>query len=146
MIRKQPRDPWSQTRKELAPETTKELRPQIVYQEERRPKSLVTPVTFYAALGTSSTTVYTGKEDELFLIRHIAVENTTGGALDLTLSEATDDWITAQSVAANTTEEIAGIKGMLMEPGENLNGLGSASGLTVFGWGLRIEGSGEWVL
>src|SRR6056297_2696698 len=116
------------------------LGPQFIDQQQRRPKSLVTPIPFGAALGTSASTIYTGLTNEYLLIRHIAVENTTGGAVSLTLSQGTTAWVTAQSIAANTTAIVAGLNGMLLDAGDNLTGLGSASGLRIFGWGLRIEG------
>lgn len=121
-------------------------RPRPVDQYERRRRGLSTPVTFSVALGTSSTTIYTGKSEQFLLIRHIAVVNSTGGALNLTITGGADTWVSVASIAANTAEVITALNGTMIADGDDLAGLGSAAGLRVFGWGLRIEGSTDWVL
>jgi|LGVE01.1.fsa_nt_gb hypothetical protein len=118
----------------------------FVEQETRRKASLITPVTFSIDLGAGATTIYTGLTGKFFLIREMSVCNTTTGALGLTVTEEANTWVNAHSVAANTTENIAGLSGILIIDGEDLAGLGSALGLTVFGWGLQIEGGDSWIL
>lgn len=115
-------------------------------QNLRRQRNLSTPVAFSVDLSTGSTTIYTGLVGKFFLIREISVCNTTAGSRDLTITEDTNTWVEAQAVTANTTESIAGLCGMLIADGENLAGLGSNDGLTVFGWGLQIEGGDAWRL
>lgn len=113
---------------------------------QRRQRSLSTPVAFSIDLGTSSTAIYTGLTGKFFLIREISVCNTTAGALNLTITKAASEWVKTDPIAANVTESIAGLQGMLIIDGENLAGLGSGVGLTVFGWGLQIEGGDSWRL
>ena len=112
----------------------------------RRQTSLITPVAFSIDLGTSSTAIYTGITGKFFLIREISVCNTTAGALNLTITEDANEWVKATPIAANTTLPVAGLSGMLIVDGENIAGLGSGLGLTIFGWGLQIEGGDSWRL
>jgi len=118
----------------------------FIDQSQRRQRSLSTPVPFSIDLGTSSTAIYTGLTGKFFLIREISVCNTTGGSLDLTITEDVNTWVNADPIGANVTESIAGLSGILITDGENLAGLGSGPGLTVFGWGLQIEGGDAWRL
>jgi len=122
------------------------LQAPFVEQHQRRLKNLVTPVAFSVDLGTSSTAIYTGLSGKFFLIRSISVCNTTAGILNLTITEDTNEWVKTQPVAANTTLSIAGLSDMLVTDGEDLAGLGSGTGLTVFGWGLQIVGGDAWRL
>lgn len=64
----------------------------------------------------------------------------------MTITKAASEWVKTDPIAANVTESIAGLQGMLIIDGENLAGLGSGVGLTVFGWGLQIEGGDSWRL
>ena len=122
------------------------LQAPFVEQNLRREKNLSTPVAFSIDLGTSSTTIYTGLTGKFFLIREISVCNTTGGSLNLTITEDSNTWVNVDPIGANVTESIAGLSGILITDGENLAGLGSGLGLTVFGWGLQIEGGDAWRL
>ena len=118
----------------------------FVDQSSRRQRSLSTPVPFSIDLGTTSTTIYTGLTGKFFLIREMSVCNTTGGSLNLTITEASNEWVNEDPIGANVTESIAGLGGILITDGESLAGLGSGLGLTVFGWGLQIEGGDAWRL
>ena len=122
------------------------LQAPFVEQNLRREKNLSTPVAFSIDLGTSATTIYTGLTGKFFLIREISVCNTTGGSLNLTITEDSNTWVNADPIGANVTESIAGLGGILITDGENIAGLGSGLGLTVFGWGLQIEGGDAWRL
>jgi len=122
------------------------LQAPFVEQNLRREKNLSTPVPFSIDLGTSSTTIYTGLTGKFFLIREMSVCNTTGGSLNLTITEDVNTWVNADPIGANVTESIAGLGGILITDGEDLAGLGSGLGLTVFGWGLQIEGGDAWIL
>ena len=120
------------------------LQAPFVEQHIRRQANLVTPVTFSVDLGGSATTFYTGIVGKFFLLREISVCNTTGGALSLTVVANGSTWVNGHSVAANTTESVAGLGGVLIADGEDLTGTGT--GLTIFGWGLQIEGGDAWTL
>ena len=122
------------------------LQARISDQDIRRQRNLVTPVAFSVDLGTTSTTIYTGLTGKFFLIRAISVCNTTAGPLDLGIDNDADTWVADDPIGANVTESIAGLGGMLMTDGADLVGVGSALGLTVFGWGLQIEGGDAWRL
>lgn len=122
------------------------LQAPFVEQNLRREKNLSTPVPFSIDLGTGSTTIYTGLTGKFFLIREMSVCNTTGGSLNLTITEDVNTWVNADPIGANVTESIIGLSGILITDGENLAGLGSGLGLTVFGWGLQIEGGDAWRL
>lgn len=122
------------------------LQAPFVEQNLRREKNLVTPVPFSVDLGTGSTTIYTGLTGKFFLIREMSVCNTTGGSLNLTITEDSNTWVNADPIGANVTESIAGLSDILITDGEDLAGLGSGAGLTVFGWGLQIEGGSAWRL
>jgi len=122
------------------------LQAPFVEQNLRREKNLSTPVPFSIDLGTGSTTIYTGLTGKFFLIREMSVCNTTGGSLNLTITEDVNTWVNADPIGANVTESIAGLGGILITDGEDLAGLGSGLGLTVFGWGLQIEGGDAWIL
>lgn len=117
-----------------------------VFNEDARRKSLVTPETFAVAVGTSSTTLFPGRADEFFLLRDIVVANTTAGSLDLTINIGSLEAMSAFPVPANTTIDQLGIGGLLIAPGEALSAFGSAVGLNMFGWGVRVSGGDTWVL
>lgn len=121
-------------------------RPLAVDQEVKRKASLLTPETFSIALGTSSTTIYTVRADEYFLLRKVVAANTAVSAVDLTLTIDGTEVISSQSVAANTTENLDAINGLLLDPEAVLAGLGGATGIRIWGWGVRIFGGDAWVL
>ena len=118
----------------------------VIEQSIWRQDSLITPVAFSIDLGATSTTIYTGLLGKFFLIRSISVCNTTAGALNMTITKAASEWVKTDPIAANVTEPIAGMQDMLITDAEDLAGLGSGLGLTVFGWGLQIEGGDSWRL
>ena len=122
------------------------LQAPFIEQNLRREKNLSTPVPFSIDLGTSSTTIYTGLTGKFFLIRTLAVCNTTGGAINFTLTKGTSTWVNAVNINGGLTDRTLEVNGVLFADGENLAGFGSATGLTVFGWGLQIEGGDAWRL
>ncbi len=122
------------------------LQAPFVEQNLRRKRNLSTPVPFSIDLGTSTTAIYTGLTGKFFLIRAMSVCNTTSGSLNLTITEDVNTWVDTQPVAANTTMPVDGLGGILITDGEDLAGLGSGLGLTLFGWGLQIEGGDAWRL
>ena len=117
----------------------------VDFREQRR-SSLVSPYAFTAALGTSSTAIYTGNDTDGLLIRHFAVANTTGAALNLTVTVAGSDYVTAKQVAANDAVRLDALTGLYIDPEDDVAGLGSAVGLRVYGWGLRVRGGSAWTL
>ena len=122
------------------------LGPTHVDQERRRQRSLSTPVTFSVALGTSSTTIYTAKADELFLIRKFVVSNTTGASVTVSIDIGGNAIVSSEAIAANTAIAEDGFSGLLIDAGADIEGSGDAVGLRVIGWGLRVEGGSDWVL
>jgi len=122
------------------------LQAPFVEQHLRRQSNLVTPVAFSLDLGTSPTTIYTGITGKFFLIRTLACCNTSGAAVDFTLTKDTSTWVDAVSIASGNTDRTLEVNGVLFADGEDLAGFGSATGLTVFGWGLQIEGGDAWIL
>ena len=119
---------------------------QAFSQETQRQKSLVTPVPFSVALGTSSTTIYTAREGEFFLLRKFVIANTTGSSSNLTLTVGGDTFLSSEAIAANTTVAEDGLEGFLIDDTSNLAGLGSVVGLRAFGWGIRVQGGDGWAL
>lgn len=116
---------------------------QFIDQQQRRQRTLATPIKFSVALGTN-TTIYTGIVDQFFLVREAFIANTTVASVELTLTGGGDSWITGQSIPANTTTVLEGLKGAMLLDSEDI--VGSGSGLVVYGWGLRIEGANDWTL
>lgn len=115
----------------------------IDYREQRR-NALVTPVTFSALLGATSTTIYTGATGEGLLIRHMGASNPTVGAADLTVTVGGVEYVTGKSMAANDASVLDTLSGLYIDDGENIAGIGD--GLRVYGWGLRIRGALDWRL
>ena len=107
--------------------------------------SLVTPVNFDVAIGTSATTLYTGNDD-FFVIKAITVVNPTGGSLTLSsITGGGNSWVTNTVINANTSVTEIGLAGQALAPNDDLEATGSATGLRAFGWGLRIKsGDGVW--
>lgn len=115
-------------------------------QKTRRNASLMTPVAFSVDVGTTATTIYTGLTGKFFLIRKMAVCNTTGAGITLSITKDTSTWLSNLSIAANTTVEVVGFSDMLMPDAEAMAATASALGLTLFGWGLQVEGGDTWRL
>lgn len=116
---------------------------QFIDQQQRRQRTLATPVKFSVAISTD-TTIYEGIADQFFLVREAFIGNTTGSPIALTVTGGGDSWITSQSIPANTTTILEGLKGAMLLDGEDL--VGTGNGLVVYGWGLRIEGANDWIL
>lgn len=118
----------------------------FVDQSTRRATSLITPLPFDVDLGTGATSVYVGILAKFFLIRAISVCNTTASPINLTVTKNGSDWVTAHPIPANTTESVEGLGGILISDSQSITALGSGAGLTLFGWGLRIDGGDSWIL
>lgn len=113
-------------------------------EERRRGTSLVTPVTFEAALGTD-TSLYTGKTGEFFLIRGFSASNTTGSNVSVSVTIGSTVWLASGVIPSNSVVALDGLEGQLV--GDGLNITATGSGVTIFGWGLRIQaGSENWKL
>ncbi len=116
---------------------------QYVEQGTRRPESLASAVVFDVAVGASETTVYTGKANQYFLIRRIALVNRTGGAINGAINVGANTWYSA-SVASNTIDVVDELGGFLLNPSVNLSATGQ--NLRVVGWGVRVTGGEDWTL
>lgn len=121
------------------------LSPTSVQQNTLRNPSQSTPFVIDVAVGTGSTAIYTGKSDRSFLIRGLMAVNTTGGAITLTVTVDGNTWYAA-SVAANATGRITELEGLLLDPSVDITATGSATGVRLAGWGVRIFGGDSWAL
>lgn len=119
------------------------LQAPFVEQEQRRGRSLLTPVVFDVSLTASPTAIVTGNDEQSFLIRALAVVNDTAGAITGVLRVDGNQWYT-QSFGAGSMTRISQIEGMLIDPETDLTGTGNT--LRVVGWGVRIAGGDTWVL
>ena len=117
-----------------------------LFTEQTRQRSLVTPETFSVALGTSTTTVYPGRENEYFLIRKLVGTNTTGGSIDLTLTVGGITYTSSKAISGGSVDESTLLAGHLLAPGDTITGSGSVVGLHIFGWGIRVSGGDGWQL
>ena len=127
------------------------LQAPFVEQNLRREKNLSTPVMFSVDLELTSTPIYTGLVGKVFLIRQISVCNHTAGhggssTRLLTITGNGSEWLDEYEVAPKTTEYIPGLSGILMADGQDLAGFSDGTHMTVFGWGLQIEGGDAWRL
>ena len=114
-------------------------------QKTRRNASLMTPVTLDVTVATTATTFYTGLLGKFFLIRNMSVCNTTAADITVTITKGTSTWLSDLSVAGNTTVIIDGLADMLIHDDEDMTVIASADGLTLFGWGLQVEGGDSWM-
>ena len=115
----------------------------FIEQEQRRGKSLVTPVSFDVILGATSTAIYTGKNNRSYLIRALAIVNDTAGAVTVTITGDGNQWFT-QSIGVDSVVRVSDLEGLLLDPSVDLAGTGN--GLRAVGWGLRVEGGDTWSL
>lgn len=116
----------------------------FVEQQVRRQSSLVTPETFEVDIGASSTTIYTVRSNEHFLLRKIIVVNDTGGAINFALTVGGTTWVPTTSIGATTVVENNELSGMLFDPDAALAATGQ--NLRVVGWGVRVFGGDGWTL
>lgn len=120
----------------------------VYEQQTRRQSNLVSPVTIDADIGGTAATLYTGKDNQSFLIRGLMVHNDTGGAITLVVNTLVPASSAVQrytaSIAAAATTRITALEGLLIAPGTNLTATGE--NLRVLGWGLRVQGGDAWTL
>ena len=116
----------------------------FVEQQVRRQSSLVTPETFEVDIGASSTTIYTVRSNEYFLLRKIIVVNDTGGAINFALTVGGTTWVPATSIAATTAVAETAMEGVLFDSDAAIAATGQ--NLRVVGWGVRVFGGDGWAL
>ncbi len=116
---------------------------QYVEQGTRRPESLASAVVFDAVIGASATTIYTGRANQYFLIRKIALVNRTGGGIATAVLVNGNTWYSA-TVASNAIDVVDEMEGMLINPSVNITATGQD--VRVIGWGVRVTGGEDWTL
>ena len=116
----------------------------FVEQQVRRQSSLVTPETFEVDIGASSTTIYTVRSNEHFLLRKIIVVNDTGGAINFALTVGGTTWVPTTSIAATTAVAETAMEGVLFDSDAAIAVTGQ--NLRVVGWGVRVFGGDGWAL
>lgn len=129
-----------------------ELNAPFFEQSNRRQASLQTPITLaITPLQTTASTLLTVKAGFDFIIRHLWVVNTTGGAITYTLhfvpasgSPATANMaVAAKSLSANTSELVTVAVNHRLRPGESIQALcGTNNAINMGGWGHYIQGEG----
>jgi len=114
-----------------------------VDQAQQRQVSLQTPITFNVALGGTTTQIYTGISERLFMVQRMALINPTIAAITGTITVDGVQWHTA-SIAANSAARISLFEMMLVDVSVNIAGTGN--GLYCAGWGIRVGGGDKWGL
>lgn len=130
----------------------KELNAPFIEQSNRRQASFQSPIRLaITPLQTTASTLLTVKTGFDFIVRHLWVANTTGGAVTYTLhfvpaagSPATANMaIAARSLGANASEVVAVAVGHRLLPGESIRALcATNSAINMGGWGHYIQGEG----
>ena len=101
------------------------------------------------ALQTTAGTILTARADADFQIEHIFVANVSGSAATYTLHlvpasgsvSTANKVIDAEAISANSSSVVFALKGMMLQPGMTLRGLGSANdAINIGGWGYDFQG------